>query len=90
MEKGQSKVEKARREWLAVDQQVLFGKVPAPRTHQQGRGVRGDFIGFAQFVLELQVLTNRFAQVDLAADDIAPSGRQRIFEVAHEGLGAAV
>ena len=90
VEEVQAEVEERRADGLAVDEDVLFGQVPAARTHQQRGGLVVEAIDAAVRVVERDGALDGVDQVDLAFEHVLPGRRVGVLEVGHVHVGARV
>ena len=74
----------------AVDLDVTLDKVPATRPHDEGREVVAEAVFLALRRAKRERAPNGVLERRLAADDVRPRGRERVLEIGHEHLGAAV
>jgi hypothetical protein len=87
----ESEIEQGTRDRLAPNRDMTFNEVPASWANDQHCRVLTDYIFFAgRGIAEMKLSQPSVAQVDLALDQLVPSGCGRILEIGHEDLGAAI
>ena len=89
MEEREPEVEEARRDRLAIHEDVPLGQVPAARAHDQRRRLLAERVRLLRG-LEADRPAHGVAQVRLALDDVRPRRRARVLEVGHEDACAGV
>ena len=89
MEHEQGEIKNAAGNALAVDQHVLFIKVPAARTHDEGGDLVVQLVRLA-ILLERNRLAHGVEHIDLARQLVIPVRRVRIFEVRHVAVRAGI
>src|SRR5262249_40365071 len=75
---------------LAINQHVLFGKVPATRSNDQCRRLLIQSISLALGAGEAKRASVGFKQIELAFERAFPGWRMGVLEVGHVTLGAAI
>jgi hypothetical protein len=69
---------------------VLVDEVPAPRAHEQRRGLLAQPVLATVRPAELDGALDRVDEVHLAVGDVGPGRRERVLEVRHEAPRAGV
>src|SRR5215831_13979868 len=90
VENIEREVEDAARDGSAIDGDVLLGKVPAARAHEQRRDVFVELVFLALRADVVDAPADRVAQIDLPLDIVVPRRRIRVLEVRHEHLRARI
>src|SRR5207247_10133587 len=88
VEEVEPEVPPAPRDRYAVDDHVLLRQVPTTGPNQKGRGLPVQTVFLSFGTRELQGPPHRVEQVQLALDDVPPSGRRSVLDVARQHHGA--
>src|SRR5207248_5552386 len=84
VEEVQGKIENASRNWLTIDQHMLFHKMPAARTNQQRRRLFLQCVFFAFRAGILNSAVDCVSQVNVTLYSTFPHRGKRVFKVGHE------